>query len=189
MTAADAVAKAKARLDIDSGDTTFDAKLLIFAQDATDRIPPHAYRQVPKQTVTSSTVDSYGEATFDLSALSTPCEDYRKVEASNGQGSWPVKARLHGTIVTVRELPTDVTTFYVYGLKPFLITELPTMFNMGIVWYIMADFYAFLAGNKKSYNVYMQNGRQAVDNMQDLADYWENKAAEYITEKGQLYGR
>lgn len=187
MTTTEARDKAKARLDIDSTDSTFDSKLVAFATDAVDRIPPHAYLEVAPQTV-NTTPDSYGQSTVTLSGLSTPLDDVRRVEASNGSGSFYVKHFIHAGKLYVRELPSDVSSLLVYGLKAYAITELPAMFNMGVVYYMMADFYAYLVGNKRAYNAYMQNGRPAVDNMQDLADYYEQKAMDFIQEKGQLYG-
>jgi hypothetical protein len=179
--------KAKKRLDIDADDTTFDALIEEFVTDAIDRIPPDAYKEVPVQT-SSVSVDSHGRAQIDISALAIPLADVRKVEVSIDGVLSPVSFRLHSTILQLEELSSSVTSVAIYGLTPFTISDLPLMFNAGVISYILSDFYGFLAGNARYYNEYMQNGRAKVDNMADLSDYYEEKAKEYIREKGQLYG-
>lgn len=189
MTLAEYREEAKLSLDILFSDITFDTRIESFVGRAVRRLPPYAYREVPRQS-SSVTPDSFGEVEISLSDLSTALDDVRKVEASDGTSKWPAKRhQTHGTTLTVRELSSDVTTIILYGLKKFTVTEVPTELDNVIVWFTMGEFYAFLAGNARQYNVYMQNGRQETDNMADLADYWDNKAKQELIEKGQLYGR
>jgi hypothetical protein len=52
----------------------------------------------------------------------------------------------------------------------------------------MSEFYDFLAGNKRKYNIYDSSGARDVDNMKDQADFYERKANVYLSDRVKLYG-
>lgn len=191
MTTAEALTAAKNRLNI-SG-TDFDTQLTDFFDTAVDRLYPKVQKEVAVQTITP-TVDDYGEANVDLSALGTALDDVRLVEACQSSTWWPAdKIFRHGTYLRVRDLPSDVTQLKLYGLKKYVVasssTDIPEAMELPVLWYMMSEFFDYLAGNKAKYNIYAQTtGARSVDNMRDESAYYEQKAEEYIDSRAQLYG-
>lgn len=189
MLVADARAGMKKRLDIPAADTTFDDTIDQFVEDAVKRFAPGVYEEVDVQEV-SVTVSDRGEAIVDLSALGTSIDDVKELEASAGDGEYPADTfKIHGTKMRVRELTSDVTSLFIYGLKEYTLDTIPPYLELPVYYFALSEFYTFLMANKAKYNVYMQNGRGAVDNMQDLVDFWEQKGLEYMADKGTPFGR
>lgn len=190
MTTSEARNGLKSRLDIASSIITFDDVIDQFVLDAVKLLAPAVFQEVAEQQTTTSPSE-HGQVTIDLSTLSTPLDDVREIEASTGTGDeWPVDAySVHGTSLRIRELPSDTTKIHIYGLKAYTLTTLPTNLEYVVYCFAQALFYTFLMANKAKYNVYMQNGRGAVDNMQDLIDYFEQKGQDYLDTKVTPYGR
>lgn len=189
LTADQARDAVKNRLGIPAATTTWDTLIADFVTNAVKRLSPKAQQEVASQDK-AVTVDSYGEANVDLSALSTACQDARLVEATNGNEWFPADSVYrHGVNLRVRDLPSDVTTLKIYGLKDFVITTVPDNLHPAIFWFAMAEFYDYIAGNKAQYNIYTQtSGARAVDNMRDESSYFEAKADLYIDERATVYG-
>lgn len=192
MTTTEALTAAKNRLYLE-GSTDFDTELTDFFDMAVDRLYPKVQKEIAAQTV-NATVDSYGEAIVDLSAVTTPLDDVRLVEATEGFETYPVSnIYRHGVNLYVRGLNTSVTQLKLYGLKKYVIAastvDLPEHFELPVIWYMLAEFYDMLAGHKGKFSVYAQQaGGNAVDDMRAEAQYYEAKAEAYIDEKAQLYG-
>lgn len=191
MTTAEALTAAKNRLSLTG--TDFDTQLTDFFDTAVDRLYPKVQKEVAAQT-TTATVDSYGEATVDLSTLGTALDDVRLVEATQGQSWYPADAIYrHGTILRVRDLDTTVTQLKLYGLKAYAVSastvDIPERYELPVLWFMMSEFFDMLAGNKSKFNVYQQTaGGNAVDDMRAESEYYENKASAYLDEKATLYG-
>jgi hypothetical protein len=184
-------AAAKVRLDIGvaAPDTSFDTLIDQLTADMVKRLWPRAGREVPEQTV-SPTIDSYGQARITLSALATPCDGVREVEADDGSGEYPVRNFFeHGGIVRIRGLDSSVTSLHIYGLARFTLATLYEELELVLIYYVVSEFYNYLAGDKRIYNQYMANGRPAVDNMKDLSDQYAAMADVILDEKAVVYGR
>jgi hypothetical protein len=180
----------KNRLDIDSSQTSFDTEIDDFVLSGVNRLYPIAQVEIPAQTVVV-TVDGFGEATVDLSTLTTPALAARKVEACVAGGAYfPASETYHhGTNLTVRELPANSTvTLKIYGVAAFTLETVPDFLAQAVIWYAISEFYDLCASNKRKYNLYMDNGARAVDNMRDEADYYEQKANAYLNDRTTLYG-
>jgi len=181
-------ASVKRRLDIDQSDTTFDTSIDEFVLSSVKRLYPIAQREIPIQTV-NLTVDSYGEAIVDLSTITTPVLAARKVEISNGYGWSEANDNYHhGTTLFVRSLNSGTMQARIYGVTTFTLPTVPEHLELAVIWYAMGEFYDFLAGNKRQYNVYMQGGARAVENMRDEADFYERKANVYLNDRATIYG-
>lgn len=192
MTTAEALTAVKNRLSLTGSD--FDTQLTDFFDTAVDRLYPKIQKEVAAQTVTA-TVDNYGEAVVDLSAVTpTSLDDVRLVEATQGQSWYPAdNIYRHGTSLRVRGLESTVTQLKLYGLKAYVVaaasTDLPERYELPVMWFMMSEFFDMLAGNKAKFNVYQQSaGGNAVDDMRAESEYYENKANSYIDEKATLYG-
>jgi hypothetical protein len=195
MTGATALVSVKNRLAI--FDTTYDVQLADYIAAAVGRLFPRAGAEIDPQTVTTATVDSYGEVTIDLSTLPTPVADSRYVEGA-GTGAWfPIDSKfVHGKKLRLRDVPNYTTSFRIYGINRFVLdpsnaanTTIPQELELAVIWYAMAEFYENLTGSKKNYNIYMQTvGARAIDNMRDEAIYYEQKADQYLEEQAGMYG-
>lgn len=179
----------KRRLDIPAANTAFDDVIDQFVLDGVSRLSPTVYHQVPVQEK-AVTPSNRGEVNVDIAELTTPLIDVRSLEASAGDGEWPVDLfSIHATNLRVRELTSDVRTLFIYGLDEFTLTNVPGYLRLPVIYFGLSEFFIYLVADKAKYNVYMQNGRAAVDNMRDLVDFWEQKAIEYLEDKGTPYGR
>jgi hypothetical protein len=190
MIAATALAQVKSRLDIDSSVTTFDAAINEFVLSAVNRLYPIAQNEVAAQTKVAG-VDGFGELIVDLSTLTTPIIAARKVDASVSGGAYfpATETAHHGTNLTVRELPANQSvTLKIHGLSMFTLATVPVFLEQAVIWYAMSEFYDYLAGNKRKYNVYAQSGARNVDNMRDEAEFFEQKANVYLNDRTTIYG-
>lgn len=193
MTTTEALAAAKNRLGIASSDTSWDTQLTDFFDMAVDRLFPRVQKEIAAQE-TTPTIDDYGEATISLTGLSTPLDDVRLVEATEGN-QWYSADRIfrHSTNLRVRDLAPTVTSLRIYGLKKYVVSgaavDIPEHMEQPVLWYMMSEFFDYLGGNKSRYNIYAQSaGARTVDNMRDESDYYEAKADDYIEKYANLYG-
>ena len=184
----DARASVKIRLGIPSATTTFDDAIDEFVLSGVKRLYPIAQREVAIQNVSVS-VDSFGEASVELSTLPTPALSSRKVEAYAG-GAWSrvEDTYHHGTQLVARELASNVTSLKIYGLTSYTLANVADYLEQAVLWFAMSEFYDYLVGDKASYNIYMQSGARNVDNMQDESDKYEQKANVYLNDRVTLYG-
>lgn len=178
----------KKRLDIDSSQTAFDEAIDEFVLSGVNRLYPIAQQEVDIQTA-SINVDEFGEASVDLSALTVPCLAARKVEYSTGSGFYGATETFHhGKFLLIRELPHGASSVKIYGVTSFDLASVPSFLEQAVIWYAISEFYDLCASNKRKYNLYMDNGARAVDNMRDEADYYEQKANAYLNDRTTLYG-
>lgn len=189
LTTATARAEVKRRLDIDSTVMDFDSAIDAFVLSGVSKLYPIAQREVEPQTVVATT-DEHGEAVISLSGFTTPLLGARKVEYSGGNAWYPVESTLHhGTSLMLRDLPTSTgLTVRIFGLTSFTLTDVPEFLQQSVFWYAMSEFYDYLAGNKRKYNIYTQGGARAVDNMKDEAQFFEQKANVYLNDRTTIYG-
>lgn len=178
----------KSRLDIDSSDATFDSVIDEFVLYGVKRLFPIAQNEVAVQTV-NLTVDSYGEAQVNMATMSTPILAARKVEVSGGYGWSETNDNYHhGTTLFIRSLSTSDTQARIYGVTTFALGTVPEHFEQAVIWYAMSEFYDFLAGDKRKYNIYNSGGARGVDNMKEESQYYEQKANVFLNDRTTLYG-
>lgn len=189
--AADLLKSAKRRLDITVITDEFTTVLETFVEDSVKRLYPYAAAEVDEQEVTTFRNDN-GEVKINLQTdLATAVLGFRDIEYTTNGDSWhPVEAKTaHGKFLTVRGVPSDATALKIYGLNPYTLETLPEYLELAIVYYTCAEFFNYLIGNKRKYNVYMQaSGARTVENMQDMAAYYEQKADTYVADRATIYG-
>lgn len=191
MSPADLLIAAKLRLGIPSSNTTWDSLLGDSITAAVRRLFPRVQNEVPRQEVSDFSVDNEGECDIDLTALTSPLKNIRKLEAYDGSAWFQLsKTYIHANTLTVREVDTSVTRFRIYGLTAYATsTELPDHLIQPVIWLAMSEYYDYLAGSKSSYNSYSQlSGARAVDNMADESERFENKALNELADQAQIYG-
>jgi hypothetical protein len=182
-----ATASVKTRMDIASSITTFDAQIQEFVTDAVNRLFPSAAKEVDAQSVVIAP-DNYGEVIVDLTTLSTPLSAARSVEISAGY-EWQATRQLyhHAGKLRIRGVSSNMLNARIYGLIPYVITTVPDNLAPAIYWYAMSEFYDYLAGNKRKYNLYAQAGGRQVDNMAAESTFYSDKADAYVNDHATVY--
>lgn len=190
MTAEAARERVKEFLDIPTATTDFDSSIDGFVTNGVNRLYPYVQNEVAPQSVTSFTLYS-GRAELDLSALSTPLTDVRILEIDDGSTYFEHdKFLVHGSTLLINDIDTDINTLRLFGLARHTVTSLEVEFELPVVYFAVSDFYNMLMGNKRKYNIYMQStGARGVDNMQDIAQHFEDLANAYLNDRATLYGR
>lgn len=188
MDTSTARAAVKSRLDIDTSITDFDTKIDEFVLSGVKRLFPIVQQEVAAATVSVS-VDSYGEGIVAMSTIGANVEGVKRVEARAG-GSWfpATDFTQYSTNLYVRDLSSDVTQLRVFPLQRFTLTTITDEFDQAVIWYAMSEFYDFLAGNRRYYDIYTTGGARDVDNMRDEAQYFEEKANAYINDRATIHG-
>lgn len=189
MIASVALTNVKNLLDIDISITTFDNNINSFVGLAVNRLFPQAQREVQAQDATFSAVTA-GRAEVDLSALTTPLNAVRFLELSVDGSTFTDHddSIQHGNILYIDNV-RGATRVRLYGLAAHTITSVPLELELAVVYYAVADFYRYLIGNKRKFNIYSQaSGARAADDMRDQADYYENLAKDYLLNHSTMYG-
>lgn len=76
---------------------------------------------------------------------------------------------------------TDVTLFLEVPYTITTIADIPRMYTRPMIELASAEFATTLAGDKSRYNIYsQQTGARGVDNMLDLAEYYETRALQRL---------
>lgn len=184
MEVADARTAVKRLLDI--SDTTFDDDIDAFVTSGVKRLFPFIQKEIAPASVTSFTTKAGSRVEFDLP---TDVEGIRILEAYEGDGYYEhTDFVIHGNKVIVNSAPSNATEYSVYGLGRYTLANLVEELEQAVIYYACSEFFNLLIGNKRKYNVYMSNGRPAVENMQDMADYYDQKANIYLNDRGTIYG-
>lgn len=176
MIIADALTAVKAELDIKVAD--FDTDLTLFVNRSVKRLFPYVQAEVKDVTV-SITADQWQ---FTLPAT---CESIRFMYDADGVRVEDIMQ--HGRDIILKEAPAE-GTMTIYGNGRFTLANLPAEFEEAIIYYTCALFYSQLAGSKRKYNVYMNTGAQAVNNMRDMSQWYEERANTYLQDRGVLLG-
>lgn len=186
MLVADARTQVKKYLDIDASITAFDSDIDSFVSTGVKRLYPLAQREVDPQTANISS--SYGRASVNLAGLTVPLAGVRSVEVNGGSFPEPVDFSVHANMLKLLDVPTYANTAIIEGLARFTLADLYPEYELAVIYFATSEFYKFLMGNKRKYNIYMQNGRAAVENMQDMVDYFEGLANQHLGDRTMLYG-
>ena len=187
MVLADVREEVKDQLDIDTSIDTFDDSIERYIGRAVKRLYPFVQQEIDAQTVSLS-ANSYGRAELSFSTLGI--ESARYIEVSAGDDDYQdAEFRQHGDTLTIDGISSSITSAKIYGLGKYTLATIPDYLEEAIIFFALAAFYKMLVGNKRKYNVYMQNGRPAVENMQDVAAYYEQEANTFLNDRAELYGQ
>lgn len=184
MTPSAARDKVKTYLDLKNV-SDFDSDIDTFVLSGVDRLYPLAQKEVEAQVVTVTDFVN-GRASINLSTLTTPLDGVRNVET--GDGYEPVDTYHHGKTLYLLDVPSYANDVILYGLARFKLTDVAPEFQLAVVYFAAAEFYKMLSGNKRKYNLFMASARSAVENMQDLVDYYEGLANQHLADRITIYG-
>lgn len=171
---ADIITKVKSRYRITG--TSLDTDIDDCADTAIELLAPYVKKSVVD---TSLTLDS----TAETITIPTAGADLRRLEIKDsGTGYWhKVESyRKDGDTVYFQETLSAGSQVRLFLRVPFTVAtseEIPFQFRQVLFDLASAEFASLLAGDKARYNVYSQsNGARAVDNMLDMADFYERRA-------------
>lgn len=84
---------------------------------------------------------------------------------------------VEGDVIYLQSYADDATTVRLHLSVPYsVVADLPATFSQILLLYSCSEFASLLAGDKSRYNIYSQStGARGVDNMSDLADFYENR--------------
>ena len=177
--------KIKNRLGIKPSVTMYDALIDDFIDSSVGRLFPAAGLEIKRQTVPAANE-------IDLSQLTEPMHFVRRVEwfdQFSGKDRITREFYHHGDYLYMKDLPEGASDLVLYGVAPFeTVDDVPIYLLQVVIWFSMAEFYDYLAGDKSRYNIYMEaTGARGVDNMQDLSAYYETKGTQRLEEAAQVY--
>lgn len=188
MTDAEAIKGAKLRANLPLEVTEFDAELGLFATDAVKRLFPIVQRQMPADTSVTLAKDTH---TF---TLPTGLESIRSgglFIKSTTLTKWESfdEFTQHDRLIYLEGDFTVAKDIKILGLGRYTLKNLPEEYDVAVIYYVLAEFFALLAGNKSKYNTYIQaSGARGVDNMRDMADWYTEKANQEVADRAQIEG-
>lgn len=176
-------ARTRIKTKLNIVDTTFDAELLECIEQAVPRLSPFVQYQLAADTsVTLATGDDSftlpvsGSALQRLYARTSSTDVWREVDL------W----RQHRSTVYIQE-PIGTTTYLkIVASRPFVYSDADLALlaadypaaMLPLYLYAMAEFATMIVGNKRKFNIYQQmNGVRTLNEMQELVNFYENRAA------------
>lgn len=192
VTRDEVVASAKARLKIT--DSTFDSLLQGIFVDNVKASFPRLKVEAPFVSV-SIVPDNNRRVQYTLQ--SSDLVDVRRFYLYDASGleHEPSDFYVHAGILYISDVESNITTAGIFGLSRPTIAEggvntnIPDEHHKAFVFYLLADFYDQIVGDKRTYNEYMENGTVTVDEFKQLAVDYQTAADALIDERAAIYGR
>jgi len=134
--------------------------------------------------IKKSVTDTSLTATSSTDSLTIPTAgaDLEKIYVKGSSGLWQKYDDYSkiGDVIYLRSWLDASTSIRLHLKVPYVIGDLaniPYPYKRPLIELACAEFATMLAGDKSRYNIYAQsNGARAVDNMLDLAGFYEEKA-------------
>ncbi len=183
MTSATAIDKVKNKFNIPTSVTNLDTIITGVVADATDLLNGYV-----RLTATATQVVTYSTTSFTVTAG----RKVKEIYLDDGLQK-PVTITDWYQVDTTVYLTSyfDGTLTYRYDTNYTVsdLPSLPTEFNQPFLNTCYAEFASFLAGDRSAYSEYTQSaGARAVDNMTDLAQFYEQKADRQFAKVEQSEG-
>lgn len=157
--------------------TTLDADITAAITLAVHSLAPYIKKSIVDSSLTAnSTTDSL---TIPVAYTGA---DLTNIFVKESDGIWRkfVNYSKYDDVIYLREYLDDATSIRLHLKVPFTyaqVATIPLAYCRPLIELSCAEFATMLAGDKSAYNIYAQsNGARAVDNMLDLAEYYERTA-------------
>lgn len=179
-------ARTKIKTKLDIGDTTFDTMLLECIEQAVPRLAPYVQYQIAEDTSVTLSAD---DDSFNLPVSTSSLQRLYVRTSTNEVWRELDLWRQHRNKIYINE-PISTTTYVkVIAHRPFTYTDADLALlavdypaaMLPLYLFAMSEFAVFLVGDKRKFNLYIQsNGVRTVDEMKDLATYYENRAIQIL---------
>lgn len=171
MTTASARDKVKNRFNIPLSVTALDTIIDGLVSDATDLLNNYV-----RLTATATTVVTYTTTSFTVASGRTVID----LSLDDGLNKPVILTDWYQEDTTIKltgSFDGTITYRYKTNYTTSDLTSLPTEYNQPFLNLCYSEFSTFLAGDRSAYSMYTQSaGARAVDNMIDLAQFYEQKA-------------
>lgn len=185
MTPTQAREKVKTKFDIPTATTSLDAAIDEAVETALVMLTPFIHSPL---TVDTSVSLASTDTEFDLPISGSTLKRLHVTYTGGHQVLWTAWTQ-HGDTILLTELPgaVDVTLYADAALSAG--ATVPERFTPAYVDYACSEFATTLAGSKSKYNVYAQaTGARGVDNMLDLAEFYEQRAERRVARVADAEG-
>lgn len=179
MTPTQARDKVKVKFDIPAATTTLDASIDEAVKTALTLLSPFVNNPL---TVNTSVSLAQTATSFTLPVAGSTLKRLHLAFSNGHQVLWTDWTQHNDTILLTENLPgAAVVSIYAEGdlASGATVSE---RFAPAYIDYACSEFATTLAGSKSKYNIYAQTtGARGVDNMLDLAEFYEQRAERRIT--------
>jgi hypothetical protein len=185
--------KVKTKLDITV--TTFDSMLLECLEQAIPRLAPFIQLPLAEDVTTVLTADT---DKFTLPVAGSHVKRlYKQISTTDPWVEIDIW-RQHGDVIYLNDAITTTTTVKILAHRPYkytdadfalLATNSPASM-LPLYLFAMAEFATYIVGNKRKFNIYQQmNGVRTLAEMQELAQWYENKAIRILEDEISAEGQ
>lgn len=185
MTPTQALAKVKKKFDLVST-TDLDTYITDAIETASLLLAPYIATPLTVDTTVSLTTSS---TKFTLPVAGSTVKRLN-IKSSSGDEVAFTSWSQHGDVILLNDYLPYSATIYVYADKPLTTSDtVPLRFAPAWVDFGCSEFATTLAGSKSKYNIYAQaTGARAVDNMLDLAEFYEQRAERRVSKIAEPEG-
>lgn len=187
--------KVKGKLDIDSSNTDFDTIITDALEEAVRRLAPWVQYKIAEDTsVTlaagddSFTMPVSGSTLLRLYMRSTTVDEWQEYDL------W----RTHRDTVYLLNRIETAKTVKILASRPYGYTDadfalLETDYPQAMLplyLFAMSEFATNLVGNKRKFNIYQQaNGSRSLSEMQELSDWYDQRAIRILEDEVSAEGQ
>lgn len=187
--------KIKTKLDIATANTDFDSMLLECIEQAVPRLAPYVQYQLAEDTSVSLAAD---DDSFDLPVSTSSLERLYSRVSDNEVWREIDLWRQHRNKIYLSERPSSAASLKIIAHRPFAYTDADLALlavdypaaMLPLYLFAMAEFATYIVGNKRKFNIYQQmNGVRTLDEMKDLANFYENRAVRILEDELSAEGQ
>lgn len=188
-------ARGKIKTKLDIPDTTFDTMLLDCIEQAVPRLAPFVQYHLPEDVSVSM---ASGDDSFTVPVATSAVQRvYGRVGTTEVWREIDLWRQVRNKLY-IQENINTATSIKVFAHRPFtytdadlalLATDYPAAM-LPLYLFAMAEFATYIVGNKRKFNIYQQsNGVRTLDEMKDLATFYENRAVRILEDELSAEGQ
>lgn len=179
-------ARGKIKTKLDITDTTFDTMLLDCIEQAIPRLAPWLQYQIAEDTSVTMAID---DDSFTVPVAASSVDRIYVRTSTNEVWRELDLWRQHRNKIYINEGVRVATYVKVIAHRPFTNTDADVALlaadypsaMLPLYLFSMAEFATMIVGNKRKFNIYQQmNGTRTLDEMQQLVEFYENRAVSIL---------
>lgn len=188
-------ARTKIKTKLDIQDTTFDAMLLECIEQVIPRLAPYISYRIAEDT--SVTLATHAD-NFTLPVANSLLDRMYIRESVNDVWREHDLWRQNRNTIYISEPISRTTYVKLIAHRPYTNTDADLALLMvdtpaallPLYFFAMSEFATYIIGNKRKFNIYQQsNGVRTLDEMQQLSQFYENKAIRILEDELSAEGQ